>query len=124
MAAHDKGRGTVSFPIADMTVTLKEPLPGQVAALRRAGVLFSSEDQATQGQGGTLFLDVLDHLVTDSAILNRLYEGMATERITLEEYGDLALKVLRHFGGDIEEAPKNGPVATTRRRATARTAKR
>lgn len=108
------------FPIGDLSVTFKKPLDGQVAALRRVGVMFKSSDRATRGQAGTLFLDVLDTLVTDPLILQRLYEGMATEQIKLEAYADCAILLVKHFTPDEETAPKQGPVTATRRRAAAR----
>jgi hypothetical protein len=117
------GRDTVILPLAELSVTFHAPEPGQLAALRRAANLFGSADKAAQGKGGMLFLDVLDALVTDEGILDRIYSGMADESIPLEDYAECAIALLKHFVGEQEEeAPRNGPVST--RRASARSGPR
>jgi len=110
---------TVAFPIGDLTVVFTKPEAGQLAALRRAATLFQSSDTATQGKGGLLFLDVLDNLVSDEAILHRVYEGLARKTIPLEDYAECVIALLKHFAPQEEEAPRNGPVSTRRPRAAA-----
>src|SRR3954471_17814862 len=119
MASRDKQTdNTVALPIGDLTVVFAKPEPGQLVALRRATTLFTSDDKATQGRGGLLFLDVLDNLVTDQAILHRVYEGMASKAIPLDAYAECAIALLEHFHpSEKDEAPKTGPVSTRRARA-------
>lgn len=109
-------RDTVSVQISDFAVVLRYPTDGQIAALRRIMRLIDSQDPAAVATACTLFLDIADTLVTDTAILNRLYEGMAMETIKLEEYAEGLLEALRHF------LPSSGSAAAakgTRRPARA-----
>lgn len=101
-------------------VTFARPEPGQVAALRRAGILFESSDASAQNRGAMLFLDVLDGLVTEDEVLDKLYQQMASKEVGLEDYAECAIILLKHFGEEADKAPKNGPVVGTRR-ARART---
>lgn len=120
----DDGRETAAFPLGDLTVALKKPLAGQMAAIRRIIRLLESPDRAARGQGGTLFLDVADTLVVDPAILQRVYEGMATEAIKLEEYADVLVEALRHFiPEDPEEAGTPAIKGTRQPRARATTSR-
>lgn len=116
------GRETTAVPIGDLTVVLNEPLPGQIAALRRIVHLLESEDKAARGQGGELFLDVADTLVSDPAILNRLYQGMATERIKLEEYADGLVTAIKTFLPPDEEEGTEAIKGTRRPASRARVA--
>lgn len=109
-------RDTTAVAIGDLTVVLRHPTDGQVAALRRIMRLIDTEDPAAVATACTLFLDIADTLVTDSTILNRLYEGMAMERIKLEDYAEGLLEALRVF---LPSSEKAAAPAGTRRPARA-----
>ncbi len=106
--------------IGDVPVKFDKPEPGQIAALRRAGLLFESSEVTKQNRGGMLFLDVLDAMVKDQDVLDQLYQGLATKTIPLDEYAECAITLLKHFGQQSDAAPTTGPIAGTRR-ARART---
>jgi len=111
-------RETVPVTIGTHEVILNAPKEGQIAVLRRIAHLLESEDPAARGQGGTLFLDIADTLVTDPVMLQRLYEGMATETLELEQYADGLIQALRHFLPVEEEG--TAAIKPTRRQSTAR----
>jgi hypothetical protein len=119
MATRDKD--TLVLTLGPVTATFRKPEPGQLAVLRRAATLFESGDKTAQGQGGFLFLDVLDALVTDPVILNRIYQGMAKAEgtpghIGLDQYAQCAIDLIKHFI-PAEKAPTTGPVSTRRARS-------
>lgn len=114
----EDGREQAMFPIGDLEVFLKAPIGGQIATLRRIAHLLESEDPTARGQGCTLFLDIADTLVADAGVLHQVYEGMATERILLEDYADGLVAVLRHFL-PVEEVG-TATIKPTRRQSTAR----
>lgn len=109
-------RGSASFPIGDLEVTLNEPRPGQIAALRRIVKLMESGDAVAMGQGATLFLDIADTLVAEDDVLQQIYEGMATESLQLEQYSDLLVGALKHFLPEEEEGTE--AIKGTRRPAS------
>lgn len=111
-------RETVSVKIGPHEVILNAPKEGQIAVLRRIAHLLESDDPTARGQGGTLFLDIADTLVTDPVMLQKVYEGMATEGIELSEYADGLIAALRHFLPIEEEG--TAVTKPTRRPSTAR----
>lgn len=112
----DDGRETVILQLGDLSVVFKKPIGGQMAALKRVGTLFGSSDKVVQAKGGMLFLEVADALVSDGAMLDRVYSGLADESIPLEDYANCVIELIEHFIPDADEAPANGPVSTRKAR--------
>jgi hypothetical protein len=119
MAQVDNREKAPPITIGDLQVVLHKPTEGQVATLRRIERLLGTKDDKSIAQGCFLFLDVIDTLVTDPVVLNAVYEGMATERIKLEEYAEGLLECLRFF---LPATPdEDAPRSTRRARAGAST---
>lgn len=124
MAQPDTLRETVAVPIGELTITLRQPTDGQLAALRRIVNLAERADggdKAAIGRAVEMFLDIADTLVTDDEILNRLYAAMAKEELDLSDYADALITALKHF---IPDEEKTEGIRGTRRKATAGTGRR
>lgn len=119
MAQVDNRETAPPVTIGDLEVVLHKPTEGQIATLRRIQRLLATKEDAAVAQGCFLFLDVVDTLVTDSDVLNALYEGMATERIKLEQYAEGLLECLRFFLPSARD--EDAPRSTRRARAGAST---
>lgn len=114
-----KVRPTGTVKIGDRDVQVQEPTEAQVFVLAQLPRML--EDKSRLATGLELFGGAIEDLLVEKADQDWVYREMVAGRLTVEQFGDLAIEIIKYFG---LEVPDGGPQAPRKRAVAKRAAPR